>query len=60
MRITYGNFDLPRKHRKLSRGDRMRVCRTIKVGNKALLDFRGVPRAGVSAHARPASPKACR
>jgi hypothetical protein len=51
MRITYGNFDLGRKHRELSRRDRTRVCRTIKFGNQALLDFRGVAQAGVSPHA---------
>jgi hypothetical protein len=60
MRITYGNFDLGRKHRKLTRGDHAGVCRAIKLGNKALLDFRGVPRAGVSPHAQPAVPKECR
>jgi hypothetical protein len=60
MRITYGNFDLGRKHRKLSRRDHMRVCRTIKFGNKALLAFRGVPQTGVSPHAHPTVPKECR
>ncbi|MGZ4227413.1 MAG: hypothetical protein ACXVTC_14365 [Solirubrobacteraceae bacterium] len=60
MRITYGNFDLGRKHRKLSRRDRMRVCRTIKFGNKALVDFQGVPRVRVSQDAQPAVLKECR
>ena len=60
MHITYGNFDLGRKHRKLSRRDHMRVCRTIKFGNKALLAFRGVPRAGVSRDAQAQVPKECR
>jgi hypothetical protein len=60
MRITYGNFDFTRKHRRLTRSDHARVCRTIKLGNKALLAFRGVPRAGVSRHAHPALPKECR
>ncbi|HET7048874.1 MAG TPA: hypothetical protein VFI54_11460 [Solirubrobacteraceae bacterium] len=60
MRITYGNFDLGRKHRKLTRGDHAGVCRAIKLGNNALLDFRGVPQAGVSPHAQPAVPKECR
>jgi hypothetical protein len=60
MRITYGNFDLGRKHRKLSRRDHMRVCRTIKFGNKALLAFRGVPQTGVGPHASPKVPKECR
>jgi hypothetical protein len=60
MRITYGNFDLGRKHRKLSRRDRIRVCRTIKFGDKALLEFRGVPQAGVSSHAQANVPKECR
>ena len=60
MRITYGNSERGRKQHKLSRRDQMRVCRTITFGNKALLDFRGVPQAGVSAHARPAVPKECR
>jgi hypothetical protein len=60
MHITYGNFDLGRKHRKLSRRDHMRVCRAIKFGNKALLAFRGVPRAGVSHDAQAQVPKECR
>jgi hypothetical protein len=60
MHITYGNFDLGRKHRRLSRRDHVRVCRTIKFGNKALLAFRGVPRAGVSRDARAQVPKECR
>lgn len=58
--ITYGNFDLGRKHRKLCRLDHTRVCRTIKFGNKTLLAFRGVPRAGVSRDARAQVPKECR
>ena len=60
MHITYGNFDLGRKHRKLSRRDHARVCRTIKFGNKALLAFRGVPRTGVSRDAQAQVPKECR
>jgi hypothetical protein len=60
MRITYGNFDFANKHRKLTRADHTSVCRAIKLGNKALLDFKGVPRAGVSPHAHPAAPKGCR
>jgi hypothetical protein len=60
MRITYGNFDFANKHRKLSRADHTSVCRAIKLGNKALLDFMGVPRAGVSPHAHPATPKECK
>ena len=38
----------------------MRVCRTIKFGDKALLAFRGVPRAGVSRDAQAQVPKECR
>jgi hypothetical protein len=38
----------------------MRVCRAIKFGNKALLAFRGVPRAGVSHDAQAQVPKECR
>ncbi len=60
MHITYGNFDLGRKHRKLSRRDQMRVCRTIEFGDKALLAFRGVRRAGVSRAAQAQVPKECR
>lgn len=60
MRITYGNFDFKRKRRRLTRSDHASVCRTIKLGNKALLGFRGVPRAGVSRNARAALPKECR
>jgi hypothetical protein len=60
MHITYGNFELGRKHRRLSRRDHMRVCRTIKFGNNALLAFRGVPRAGVSRDAQAQVPKECR
>ena len=60
MHITYGNFDLGRKHRRLSRRDHMRVCRTVKFGDKALLAFRGVPRAGVSRDAQALVPKECR
>jgi hypothetical protein len=60
MRITYGNFDFTRKHRRLTRSDHASVCRTIRLGNKALLGFRGVPRAGVSRHAHAALPKECK
>ena len=60
MHITYGNFDLGRKHRKLSRRDHMRVCRTIKFGNRALLAFRGVPQTGVSRNVQAKVPKECR
>ncbi|MGZ4184492.1 MAG: hypothetical protein ACXVFA_04375 [Solirubrobacteraceae bacterium] len=60
MRITYGNFDFRRRRRRLTRSDHASVCRTIRLGNKALLDFRGVPRAGVSRNAHPALPKQCR
>jgi hypothetical protein len=52
--------DLADRHNKLSRRDRMRVCRTIKLGDKALLDFRGVPQAGVSSHAQAKVLKECR
>jgi hypothetical protein len=58
--VIYGNFYLGRKHRKLSRRDHTRVCRTIKFGNKALLAFRDVPRAGVSRDAQAHVPKECR
>jgi hypothetical protein len=37
----------------------MRVCRTIKFGNKVLLAFRGVPQTGVSRDARAHVPKEC-
>jgi hypothetical protein len=60
MHITYGNFDHGRKHHKLSRRDHMRVCRTIRFGNKALLAFRGVPQTGVSHDAQPHVPNGCR
>ena len=60
MRITYSNFHMGRRHRRISRRDRLRVCRTIKFGNKALLDFKSVPRSGVGPHAHPVVPKACR
>jgi hypothetical protein len=60
MRITYGNFDFATKHRKLSRADHTSVCRAIKLGNTAMLDFKGVPRAGVSPHAHPVAPKECK
>ena len=60
LRITYGSFDLGRKHHKLSRRDHMRVCRTIKFGNKALLAFRGVPQTGVSRNTQAKVPRECR
>jgi hypothetical protein len=60
MRLTYGDFDLAAKHRKLTHRDHSSVCRTIKLGNKALLDFKGVPRAGVRAHAQAKVPRECR
>jgi hypothetical protein len=60
MRITYGNFDFATKHRNLTRADHTSVCRAIKLGNKALLDFRGVPRAGVSGQAQAKVPKQCK
>ena len=46
MRITYGNFPLTRRHRKLSHRDHIRVCRAIAFGNKAAADFRGVRNIG--------------
>jgi type II secretory pathway pseudopilin PulG len=47
MRITYGNFRLGRRHRKLSHRDHIRVCRTIAFANKVEADFRGVPKVGL-------------
>jgi hypothetical protein len=58
MRITYGNFPLARRHRKLSHRDHIRVCRTIAFGNKAAADFRGVPNVGPSPGVR--VPAECR
>jgi hypothetical protein len=60
MRITYGNFHTGRRHRKLTHLDHIRVCRTIKFGNRVELDFRGVPRVDVGSQARLPVPKECR
>jgi hypothetical protein len=60
MRITYGNFRLGRRPHKLTPLDHVRVCRTIKFGRVAELDFRGVPRVGVSPDARLKLPAECR
>jgi uncharacterized protein with GYD domain len=59
MHITYDNFHRSHKRHKLTPRDHLRVCRTIKFGNVAVLDFRGVSRTGVAQHPHLTSAPQC-